>query len=83
MIRRAIGPIVSYGGLTGNEPRFGTAPAVGRSPQIPFSDAGMRIEPPVSLPSATSHMPAATATPEPPLEPPGRRVSSQALRQRP
>ena len=33
--------------------------------------AGMRMDPNVSLPSAALHKPAATATAEPPLDPPG------------
>ena len=37
---------------------------------MPQSDAGCRIEPPVSEPSAIGDKPAATATAEPPLEPP-------------
>ena len=40
----------------------------------------MRIEPPPSVPSATGHMPLATATPEPELEPPGVMAVFQGLR---
>ena len=40
----------------------------------------MRIDPPVSLPRAAGTIPAATAAPEPPLEPPGMRCSSCGLR---
>ena len=40
----------------------------------------MRIEPPVSDPSAPCTSRAATAAPEPPLDPPGTRVRSQGLR---
>ena len=40
----------------------------------------MRIEPPPSEPSAAEHRPAATAAPEPPLEPPGVRCRSHGLR---
>ena len=39
----------------------------------------MRIEPPVSLPMAMGTIPAATAAPEPPLDPPGIRPGSQGL----
>ena len=42
-------------------------------PTMPQSAAGWRMEPPVSLPSAHSASPAATAAAEPPLEPPGTR----------
>ena len=49
---------------------------------MPQSAAGMRQEPPVSLPSATTAMPSATATPEPEELPPGMRLAarSQGLR---
>ena len=40
----------------------------------------MRIEPPPSVPSASGTIPAATAAPEPPLEPPGVRSSDHGLR---
>ena len=42
-------------------------------PTTPVSAAGWRIEPPVSVPSAKSASPAATATALPPDEPPGTR----------
>src|SRR5438128_2900667 len=48
-------------------------PAVTLSPTIPFHAAGMRTEPPVSVPIATGARPDATATPEPLDEPPGVR----------
>ena len=41
------------------------------NPITPQCDAGFLIEPPVSEPKAISHMLAATAAAEPPLEPPG------------
>ena len=50
---------------------------------MPLSAAGMRMEPSVSVPSATSASPAATAAPEPPLEPPGMRAGSHGLPVRP
>src|SRR6185369_7782544 len=50
------------------------------SPTTPQNDAGCRIEPPVSEPSAATAIPAATAAAEPPLEPPGTRVMSRGLR---
>ena len=40
----------------------------------------MRIEPPVSVPSASAAAPVASATAEPPLEPPGTRFGSHGLR---
>ena len=49
----------------------GIRSGVGRRPTTPQHDAGIRIDPPVSPPSATEAIPAATAAPLPPLEPPG------------
>src|SRR5205085_301440 len=60
-------------------PSVESLPVVGFSPNVPHMDAGMRIEPPVSEPSAQGMMPAATAAPEPPLEPPVILVRSQGL----
>ena len=40
----------------------------------------MRIEPPPSFPWASGNMPAATAAPAPPLEPPAERLVSHGLR---
>src|SRR5947209_14642016 len=58
-----------------------TSPKVGMSPTMPQSDAGPRIEPPVSEPSAAGTNPAATAAPEPLEEPPVKRHDrAQALR---
>ena len=48
-------------------------------PTTPQRAAGWRIEPPVSEPSASGTMPAATAAAEPPEEPPGTRVRSHGL----
>ena len=67
----------------GKMPRTGTRPEVARSPMQPFSEPGMRIEPPVSVPSVSTASSAAIAAPEPPLEPPGMREVSQGLRQGP
>jgi hypothetical protein len=39
-------------------------------PTVPHSEAGWRIEPPVSEPSEAKHSSAATAAADPPLEPP-------------
>src|SRR5688500_9411783 len=43
---------------------------------MPQAAAGMRIDPPVSVPTVPSDMPVATAIAEPPLEPPGERDGS-------
>ena len=47
---------------------------------MPQSEAGWRIEPPVSVPIAQGARPPATTAAEPPDEPPGTRPRSQGLR---
>src|SRR5262249_62304445 len=49
---------------------------LGLKPTIPHKAAGMRVEPPVSLPMAISHRRSATATAPPDVEPPGTRARS-------
>ena len=63
----------------GTMPRAETAPSVGFSPTIPFSAAGTRPDPAVSVPSAKAAMPCATATAEPEEEPPGTIAGSSAF----
>ena len=46
---------------------------------MPQSEAGWRIEPPVSVPSAAGARPPATAAAEPPEEPPGTRPRSHGF----
>ena len=46
---------------------------------MPHMEAGLRTEPPVSVPSAAGTMPAASATPEPLDEPPGKWLPPQGL----
>jgi hypothetical protein len=43
---------------------------------MPQAAAGMRIDPPVHVPSVASAMPAATLAADPPLDPPGDRNGS-------
>src|SRR2546426_11936409 len=50
-------------------------PSVGLIPTTEFQLAGLRIDPDVSVPTATVHRPAATATAAPLLDPPGLRLS--------
>src|SRR5262249_23047406 len=57
-----------------------TRPYVGFTPTTPHSDAGWRIEPPVSDPRPSAANPAATAAADPPLDPPGTRRASWGLR---
>src|SRR5918993_1416133 len=47
---------------------------------MPHSAAGCRMDPPVSEPSASGVIPAATATAEPPLDPPGMRSTAHGFR---
>src|SRR5579864_4611606 len=65
--------------LSGNTPRTLTRPNVGFNPTTPQNDAGIRIEPPVSVPVANGTIPAATAAADPPLDPPGMRSRSHGL----
>ncbi len=50
---------------------------------MPQHEAGIRIEPPPSVPCAAGAIPVTTATDAPPLDPPGDRVVSQGFRQTP
>src|SRR6266704_3402348 len=54
-------------------------PYVGFNPITPHNEAGWRTDPPVSEPSATGTIPAATAAAEPPDDPPGTREVSQGF----
>jgi hypothetical protein len=72
---RASGPGVSSVLLSGRTPYVLMRPAVTLRPTMPHQAAGMRTEPPVSVPIATGARPAATATPEPLDEPPGVRCT--------
>src|SRR5689334_509623 len=77
---RVSGPAWSSDQLWGTTPSRLTRPKVALSPTTPQAAAGIRMEPPVSEPSAAAHSPAATAAPEPPLDPDGTRSSAQGLR---
>src|SRR2546423_15228886 len=48
------------------------------TPPPPHHAAGSRTEPPVSVPIAQGARPAATATPEPALDPPGVRCTTRS-----
>ena len=61
-------------------PVLGTRPKDGLRPTTPVSDAGTRMEPPVSVPSAPAIMLLARAAAEPPLDPPATRWRSRGLR---
>jgi hypothetical protein len=49
------------------------------TPTVPVTDAGWRIEPPVSVPIASGASNAASEADEPPPEPPGTRSRSHGL----
>ncbi|MNI50361.1 hypothetical protein D3C73_1050180 [compost metagenome] len=57
--------------VTGTMPLRLNNPTVGLSPTTPLSDAGQTIEPAVSVPTLKGAKPAATAAPDPELEPQG------------
>src|SRR3954447_17598364 len=67
---RARTPILSRVQESGIAPCRLTKPYVGRKPLAPQKQAGVRMEPEVSEPSAYETGPAATAAPEPLDEPP-------------
>ena len=69
---RVSGPRWSSDHDSGIAPARLTRPYVGLRPTTPQHAAGSRMEPPVSLPSAPSANPAATAAAEPLLEPPAQ-----------
>ncbi len=65
---------------SGTVPATLTSPNVGFSPTIPHSAAGIRIDPPVSVPTDANAIPVATAAADPPLDPPEIRSRAQGLR---
>src|SRR5215469_8639920 len=71
---RPSGPTVSRDGASGYTPSSGIRPQVVFRPAIPQQAAGIRTDPPVSVPRAASA--AATATAEPLDDPPGSRRGS-------
>ena len=64
----------------GTTPAVEIAPRLGFKPTMLFEPAGTRPEPAVSVPSANGTSPAATATAEPELEPPGMSSRIEGLR---
>ena len=73
---RAMGPAVSWLWLIGMIPARLTRPSVGLIPTMPLICDGQMIEPSVSVPMAAAQRLAATAAPEPELEPHGLRSSA-------
>ncbi len=77
---RPIGPSTENGSQGASAGHEGTTPGVGRRPTTPFQAAGLRSDPPRSLPSASGTSRQASATAPPPLEPPADRSVSHGLR---
>src|SRR5262245_49190349 len=75
-----IGPAVSRVLEIGTMPACEYRLVVGRNPTHPHRAAGIRTEPPVSVPSPAGASRAATATPVPPLLPPGISRRSHGFR---
>ena len=73
---RARGPGVSRVGELGMIPDRDHRPVVGRKPTMPQCAAGMRFDPPVSVPSPHGAIRAAMAAAVPPLDPPATRSRS-------
>ena len=76
---RAIGPTWSSVVESGTTPVRGTRPKVGLRPVTPQAAEGIRIDPPVSVPTASGHSPAASAAALPPLEPPATRPGARGF----
>jgi hypothetical protein len=81
---RAMGPTCQKRrGARGQIPVIGTRPCVAFIEVMPVCAAGPRMEMARSVPSPIGDMPAAMAADSPPLEPPGVRVTSHGLFERP
>src|SRR6202011_3487465 len=76
----AKGPTVSWLCEMGMTPARLVRPTVGLMPTTPLVEAGLRIEPSVSVPRETVTRLADTATADPELEPLGVRSSTYGLR---
>src|SRR5690606_5385505 len=77
---RASGPLVGRPNPPKPNGPVATTPRLGLKPTTPQIEAGMRIEPPPSLPWAAATSPAATAAAAPPLEPPAVHPGRHGLR---
>ena len=76
----AIGPAVLSWSSTSENGQAGTRPGLGRRPTTLQKPAGLRSDPPRSLPSARQTIRAASAAAAPPLLPPAVRSSAHGLR---
>ena len=75
-VSAAIGPTWSTHGTSAAQPSEGTAPCDGLKPTTPHHEAGMRIDPAVSVPSPISNSPVTMPAAEPPDDPPATRPGS-------
>ena len=73
------GPVVAVG-VEVEGGSAGTRPYGALNPTTPQKDDGIRMEPPMSEPLARYAVPAASAAPEPPEEPPGVKSGFHGLR---
>ncbi len=76
---RPIGPWTEIGVQPKGRRSLATRPGEGRKPTMPQNAAGMRSEPPVSEPVQIGSIEVASATAEPPDEPPQMRLGSNGL----
>ncbi len=67
---RPSGPLTPNPSRGNGSGAVGTRPTLGRRATTLLKFAGLRSEPPRSLPSAIGSMPVASAAPAPPLDPP-------------
>ena len=74
----ASGPAESSVPDSGNTPSSGMRPTVVLKPVTPQRAAGIRTEPPVSLPMAAAAMPSVTETAAPEDDPPGMRPRARS-----
>ena len=77
--QRPISPTLDRLGVWFALPSVDSPPILGMKPTTPQWHAGLRIEPPLSVPMFTGVMPSAQATPAPVDEPPAVREGSQGL----
>src|ERR1043166_3126119 len=74
-----MGPMVSRLGASGQTPSRGIRPYVVLRPTVPQHADGIRIDPPVSDPMATSASSVATATGAPPEEATGLSAAARSV----
>src|SRR4051794_37760598 len=76
---RPIGPTTEIGVHPRERRSTGPSPGDGRNPPTPQMAAGMRRDPPVSEPVHTGSMSVASATADPPEDPPALSIGSNGL----